>query len=78
MLRRHKAGVEVWLHSLLTSALDGGEWLVTFVPRPLYRQERTMVPTEQVAYICLRMYFVGGVVVSENEHLDQWRICASH
>jgi len=27
--RRHEAGLEVWLHSFLTSALDRGEWLTS-------------------------------------------------
>jgi len=31
-------GVEVWLHALLISALDGGEWLV--MTQLLYPQER--------------------------------------
>jgi hypothetical protein len=33
-------GVEVYLHVFLNSALDGGEWWVSFVPRPLYLRER--------------------------------------
>jgi hypothetical protein len=40
---RHIGGVEVWLHSFLTSELDGGEWL-TSRPRPLYPRKRTPVP----------------------------------
>jgi hypothetical protein len=34
------------LHSFLTSASDGGEWLASR-PRPLYPQEKTPIPIEQ-------------------------------
>jgi hypothetical protein len=27
--RRHIRGVEVWLHSIVTSAVDGGEWFTS-------------------------------------------------
>jgi len=36
-------GVEVYSHSFLKSALDGGEW-GNFTPRRLYPQEGTWVP----------------------------------
>lgn len=33
---KHIAGVEVKLHTFLTSAIGGGEWLVTFTHQLLY------------------------------------------
>ena len=46
--RRHIRGVEVWLHSIVTSAVDGGEWFtsrfVRFTPgkEPRYSLNRRL------------------------------------
>jgi len=45
---RHTGEAEVWLHSFLTSALDGG-WVFNATPRPLYSRLRTPVPIVQTA-----------------------------
>jgi len=45
---RHTGGVEVQLHSFLTSALDGGEWTTTRPDRCI-PGGRNPVPTEQEA-----------------------------
>ena len=44
----HTWGVEVYLHSFLTSATDGGEW-VNFTPLPRYTTGKTSLPIEQEA-----------------------------
>jgi hypothetical protein len=44
-------GVEVQLHTFLSGALDGGEWLVSFTPRLVFLRERA-----------LNTYFIGGWV----------------
>jgi len=48
MSRRHIGGVDIKLHTFLTSALDGGE--VSFMPQPLYpRGKDSLVQTGQEA-----------------------------
>jgi hypothetical protein len=46
---RHAGGVELQLHSVLTSALYEGEWMVSFTSRPLYPRGRIPVLIEQEA-----------------------------
>jgi hypothetical protein len=54
---RHTVGVEVYLHSFLSFALDGGEWSASCLldcttPNPLTKRERkrdTIASTEQQA-----------------------------
>jgi len=58
--------VEVYLHSSLTTALDGDEWLVScyswFTPG-----ERAPVPVEVVCYNGLKLQYFSRIVMKKQQ-----------